>query len=213
MKLTINIDCTPAEARAFFGQPDLEPMNDMIVEEMKKRAKENMDTLADPERLVTLYTSEPDGDAYGQTSFGDYQDILAEADTHVTLEVERDDEFEPKLGKIRSRGSKRGRKYLHRVLQAVALAGGRVMDPPLRPVAGFGGGGVDHLHRLAALELVLAGDDDLCIRRHAAQDQPFGCIVDKIDRHETHGAVGFQDPQTKVAGRLQRSPGSPLQSR
>ena len=38
----------------------------------------------------------------------------------------RDDDFEPKLGKIRSRGSKRGRKYLHRVLQAVALAGGRV---------------------------------------------------------------------------------------
>jgi type IV secretory pathway VirD2 relaxase len=38
----------------------------------------------------------------------------------------RDDDFEPKLGKIRSRGSKRGRKYLHRVLQAMALAGGRV---------------------------------------------------------------------------------------
>jgi type IV secretory pathway VirD2 relaxase len=38
----------------------------------------------------------------------------------------RDDDFEPKLGKIRSRDSKRGRKYLHRVLQAMALAGGRV---------------------------------------------------------------------------------------
>lgn len=38
----------------------------------------------------------------------------------------RDDEFEPKLGKIRSRGSKRGRKYLHRVLQATMLAGGRL---------------------------------------------------------------------------------------
>lgn len=38
----------------------------------------------------------------------------------------RDDDFEPKLGKIRSQGSKRGRKYLHRVLQATALAGGRV---------------------------------------------------------------------------------------
>ena len=37
-----------------------------------------------------------------------------------------DDEFTPKLGKIRERGGKRGRKYLHRVLQAVALAGGRM---------------------------------------------------------------------------------------
>ncbi|MCC6915300.1 MAG: relaxase/mobilization nuclease and DUF3363 domain-containing protein [Rhodospirillaceae bacterium] len=36
-----------------------------------------------------------------------------------------DDDFTPKLGKIRSTGSKRGKKYLNRVLQAVALAGGR----------------------------------------------------------------------------------------
>jgi type IV secretory pathway VirD2 relaxase len=38
----------------------------------------------------------------------------------------RDDEFEPKLGKIRSRGRKRGRKYFHRVLQATMLAGGHL---------------------------------------------------------------------------------------
>lgn len=36
----------------------------------------------------------------------------------------RDDDFRPKLGKIRARGSKRGRRYLHQVLQAAALAGG-----------------------------------------------------------------------------------------
>ncbi|MEO1137053.1 MAG: DUF6489 family protein [Pseudomonadota bacterium] len=55
MKLTINIDCTPAEARAFFGMPDMEPMNDMIVQEMMKRAKENIDTLADPERFMAQW--------------------------------------------------------------------------------------------------------------------------------------------------------------
>jgi type IV secretory pathway VirD2 relaxase len=37
-----------------------------------------------------------------------------------------DDAFEPRLGKIRSRGGKRGRRYLHQVLRAVALAGGKV---------------------------------------------------------------------------------------
>ncbi len=52
MKLTINIDCTPQEARTFFGMPDLDPMNEMIVQEMTRRAKENIDTLADPERFV-----------------------------------------------------------------------------------------------------------------------------------------------------------------
>ena len=35
-----------------------------------------------------------------------------------------DDDFKPKLGKIRSRGSKSGRKFLHRVLAASNLARG-----------------------------------------------------------------------------------------
>ena len=52
MKMTIDIDCTPEEARTFFGMPNVEPMNQLIVAEMMKRAKDNMDTLADPERFV-----------------------------------------------------------------------------------------------------------------------------------------------------------------
>lgn len=55
MKLTVNIDCTPQEARTFFGMPDVEPLNDMIIAEMSKRAKENMDTLADPERMMATW--------------------------------------------------------------------------------------------------------------------------------------------------------------
>mgnify|MGYP003671077604 CR=1 FL=1 len=35
-----------------------------------------------------------------------------------------DDDFKPKLGKIRSRGSKSGRKFLHKVLAASNLARG-----------------------------------------------------------------------------------------
>jgi hypothetical protein len=55
MRLTINIDCTPQEARAFFGMPDVEPLNDMVVSEMTRRAKDQMDTLADPERMVARW--------------------------------------------------------------------------------------------------------------------------------------------------------------
>lgn len=55
MKFTINIDCTPQEARTFFGMPDVEPLNKMIVEEMSKRARDNMDTLADPEKLIAAW--------------------------------------------------------------------------------------------------------------------------------------------------------------
>lgn len=37
----------------------------------------------------------------------------------------REDDFEPQLGKMRSQSGKGGRKFLHRVLRATALAGGR----------------------------------------------------------------------------------------
>lgn len=52
MRITVNIDCSPEEARAFLGMPDMSPLNAMIVSEMTRRAKDQMDTLADPERFV-----------------------------------------------------------------------------------------------------------------------------------------------------------------
>ena len=40
----------------------------------------------------------------------------------------RDDDFEPRLGKIRSRGSKRGGRYLQQVLRSLERAGGRPLS-------------------------------------------------------------------------------------
>jgi len=52
MKLTIDIDCTPQEARQFMGLPDVEALNEMIVAEMTERMKSEMETLADPEKYM-----------------------------------------------------------------------------------------------------------------------------------------------------------------
>lgn len=57
MKFSVDIDCTPQEARTFLGLPDVEPMQQLIMAEMLKRANENMDTLADPERMVASWMS------------------------------------------------------------------------------------------------------------------------------------------------------------
>jgi hypothetical protein len=35
MKVTVDIDCTPEEARRFMGLPDLTPVHDAYVEKMK----------------------------------------------------------------------------------------------------------------------------------------------------------------------------------
>lgn len=42
MKVTINIDCTPEEARAFFGLPDVKPMQAAMMTEMQKRMDEGL---------------------------------------------------------------------------------------------------------------------------------------------------------------------------
>lgn len=51
MKVTVEIDCTPAEARRFFGLPDLEPMQAAIMAKVEARMLEEMDRFS-PETLM-----------------------------------------------------------------------------------------------------------------------------------------------------------------
>ncbi len=51
MKVTVEIDCTPQEARTFLGQPDVEELNAWVVGKMKASFEKNMDMLR-PEELM-----------------------------------------------------------------------------------------------------------------------------------------------------------------
>ncbi len=51
MKVTVEIDCSPAEARAFFGLPDVTGINEHLVQEMKNRIDSNINMLQ-PEELM-----------------------------------------------------------------------------------------------------------------------------------------------------------------
>ena len=42
MKVSIDVDCTPEEARRFLGLPDLTPVHDASVERMTKVASEGL---------------------------------------------------------------------------------------------------------------------------------------------------------------------------
>jgi hypothetical protein len=56
MKVTINIDCTPLEARQFFGMPDVQPMQQAVLAEMEKRMLAEMEKFA-PENLMQTWFS------------------------------------------------------------------------------------------------------------------------------------------------------------
>lgn len=56
MKFTINVECTPEEARRFVGLPDVTPLNEMLVSEMTTRAQENM-KLMSPDTMMRSWMS------------------------------------------------------------------------------------------------------------------------------------------------------------
>ncbi|HEY2753492.1 DUF6489 family protein [Phenylobacterium sp.] len=51
MKMTIEVDCSPEEARRFLGLPDVTTLNDHLVDEMRKRVDANM-AMISPDELV-----------------------------------------------------------------------------------------------------------------------------------------------------------------
>jgi hypothetical protein len=54
MKVKIDIDCTPEEARAFFGLPDLSPLQQQFLAAMQERMKSAMGAL-DPEAMMKAW--------------------------------------------------------------------------------------------------------------------------------------------------------------
>ena len=54
MKIKIDVDCTPEEARAFFGLPDVGPMQTAVMGEIEKRMMESL-KVSDPETLFKTW--------------------------------------------------------------------------------------------------------------------------------------------------------------
>lgn len=54
MKVTIDIDCTPQEARAFLGLPDLTPLHAAYIERMQQLLKEGLSS-ADIEKMMRAW--------------------------------------------------------------------------------------------------------------------------------------------------------------
>ncbi len=73
MRMTIDIDCTPEEARRLFGLPDVSAVNEMIVAEMNRQAKENLENLGNPETLMNQWMNA------GGKGFEQFQQMMASA--------------------------------------------------------------------------------------------------------------------------------------
>jgi hypothetical protein len=56
MKVNVEIDCTPLEARQFFGLPDVQPMQTAVMEKLQNQMMENIQKVS-PEALMQSWLS------------------------------------------------------------------------------------------------------------------------------------------------------------
>lgn len=72
MKMSIEIDCTPQEARSFLGLPDVTALNEKLTSEMQARLEANMAMLA-PEELMKTWS------AFGAGAQDQFRKLMAQA--------------------------------------------------------------------------------------------------------------------------------------
>ena len=54
MKVTVNVECTPDEARAFLGLPDVQPMQQALMQDLENRLRANLSAM-DPESVMRTW--------------------------------------------------------------------------------------------------------------------------------------------------------------
>ena len=95
MKITIEVDCTPAEARAFMGLPDVEPLQDEVMKEIQRRVMGAL-SLTDPQQLLRMWSP------LGTQGFEALQGLMRAATGTSKRSSSGGDDDAPAKGKSRS---------------------------------------------------------------------------------------------------------------
>ena len=72
MKMTIDVECTPAEARQFVGLPDLQPMQASVLAEIEKRTIAEIDKFSAENMMKMWFSAPPPTAELFQQMFGNF---------------------------------------------------------------------------------------------------------------------------------------------
>ena len=59
MKVNIEIDCTPLEARQFFGLPDMVPMQTAVMDKLQQQMMSNIEKITPEALMQSWFTFDP----------------------------------------------------------------------------------------------------------------------------------------------------------
>jgi len=80
MKVTVNVECTPEEARNFMGLPDVKPMQEQLMAQLQARLSANIEAMNPESMLKTWLPASMQGAEQLQKMFwGQVQQTLAGA--------------------------------------------------------------------------------------------------------------------------------------
>jgi hypothetical protein len=54
MKVTVNVECTPDEARSFMGLPDVKPMQEKLMADLEDQMRSNINAMS-PESMMKTW--------------------------------------------------------------------------------------------------------------------------------------------------------------
>ena len=59
MKVNVEIDCTPSEARQFLGLPDLQPMQTAVMDQLQHQMMANIEKVSPEALMQSWFTFDP----------------------------------------------------------------------------------------------------------------------------------------------------------
>jgi hypothetical protein len=59
MKVNVEIDCTPLEARQFFGLPDVQPMQTAVMDKLQQQLLANIEKVSPEALMQSWFTFDP----------------------------------------------------------------------------------------------------------------------------------------------------------
>jgi hypothetical protein len=59
MKVNVEIDCTPQEARQFIGLPDLQPMQTAVMDRLQQQMMSNIEKVSPEALMQSWFTFDP----------------------------------------------------------------------------------------------------------------------------------------------------------
>jgi hypothetical protein len=59
MKVNVEVDCTPLEARQFFGLPDVQPMQTAVMDKLQQQMMANIEKVSPEALMQSWFTFDP----------------------------------------------------------------------------------------------------------------------------------------------------------